>query len=127
MDKNKFIKIILKIDAFLKFVAICTFTFLSNLTWAEGRADHFTVKYVRADRSGKGYVVFDKPLANSPATCGTSHKSHLAFNTNTPGGQAILSLALTAHSTGKRIQAYGTGNCPTYGSVEDWNWGFIVK
>lgn len=110
-----------------KLITIFSLLFVSANTVAEGRANHFDVKYVRVDRNGKGYVVFDKPLANSPASCGVSHKNHLSFNASTAQGQAVLSLVLTAHTANKKIQAYGTNNCPDYGSVEAWNWGFIVK
>lgn len=110
-----------------RLILLFLFFTLPNLAQAEGRANHFYVKYVRVDKSGKGYVVFDKALAHTPNACGTSHSNHLAFDTNTPGGQAIMSLALTAFSTGKRIQAYGTNNCTIYGTVESWNWGFIVE
>lgn len=109
------------------FLLFCLGLFSTANAFAEGRANHYGVKYVRADRSGKGYVVFDKPLAHTPASCGTTHKNHLSFNASTAQGQAILSLALAAHTANKRIQAYGTGNCPDYGTVEAWNWGFVVK
>lgn len=95
--------------------------------FGEGRANHFKVELVRVDRSGKGYVKFDQALANSPSDCGSSHNKHLSFNTNTPGGQAILSVALAAHATDKKVQAYGTDGCSEYGTVESWEWGFIVN
>jgi hypothetical protein len=108
-------------------IIVFAIAFLAPIAaFAEGRANHFKVQYVRVDKNGKGYVVFYENLAQTPAGCGASHKRNLAFDTNTPGGQAIMSLALTAFTTGKRIQAYGTNNCTVYGSVESWNWGFIV-
>lgn len=99
---------------------------LSCNVLAEGKADHFKVKYVRVDKNGKGIVKFQKPLAGTPSSCGSSHNSDLAFNTNTEGGKAIFSIVLTAYTTGKKIQAYGTNNCDIYGVVESWNWGFII-
>ncbi len=94
--------------------------------FAAGDANKFMVTKVRVDKNGKGYIQFDTALVNSPATCST-HPSHLAFDTNTPGGQGILSLALTANSSGKRIWARGTGDCSIYGTVESWSWGYITE
>jgi hypothetical protein len=84
---------------------------------------------VRIDKSGKGYVKFKSRLISSQGlpTCGSSHPYHLAFNTNTPGGQAIFSIALTAKASNKKIWARGTGECGgTYSTVENWNWGYVL-
>ena len=95
---------------------------------AYGKANSFKVKFVRVDRSGKGYVEFDSNLvANPPACTQSSYQRALAFDTNTAGGAAILSVALAAQASGRRIIAYGTHGCDTYsGVMEDWNWGRII-
>ena len=36
-----------------------------------------------------------------------------------------MSVALTAHATGKKIAAWGTGTCDEYGLIESWNFGWI--
>ncbi len=109
-------------------LVFCLVVFLAvpSQGWAVGDANKYLVTKVRVDKSGKGYIQFDTALVNSPATCST-HASHLAFDTNTPGGQGILSLALTANSSGKRIWARGTGDCSIYGTVESWSWGYITE
>ncbi|WP_055022794.1 hypothetical protein [Shewanella sp. P1-14-1] len=89
--------------------------------------DKSTVEYVRVDVSGKGIVKFTKKLTNSPAGCGNGHPQHLSFNTNTAAGRAIMSIALTAHASGKTISARGTGGCGHYGTVETWSWGLVNK
>ena len=81
---------------------------------------------VRADKTGKGYIKFDKPLTGSPASCiAGGHERHLAFDLNTLGGQGVMSLALSALATGKSIRARGTGTCDIYSVVESWDWGYV--
>jgi hypothetical protein len=96
-----------------------------------GLADSFKVVTVRADASGKGYIRFDQPLRDSTypesLDCRASHPKHLAFDTNTPAGMAILSLALAAQATGKPVYATGKGECDVYGTVESWSWGRIEE
>ena len=84
-----------------------------------------TVNYVRVDQSGRGIVKFDDPKYGTLPSCGNSHPNHLAFDTNSPGGQAILSVALSAQMSGKRIWARGTEACSSYGTVENWNYGWV--
>jgi hypothetical protein len=100
--------------------------FISVNAYSVAHVSLFTVENVRVDKSGKGYVKFSVRLAGSPASC-SNHLNHLAFDTNTPGGQAIMSLALTAQSTGKKIYARGTNTCDIYSVVESWDWGYIVN
>ncbi len=86
-----------------------------------------TVDIVRVDENGWGLVRFTTPLGMQPASCIQNHPTHLSFDTNTDGGKAILGLALTAHSTGKRLFAGGTGTCEGYGIIEKWNIGWIIN
>lgn len=93
---------------------------------AVGVVEDATVIQVRVDKSGLGYVVFNKTLSETPASCIQSgFGSALAFNTNDAGGRAILSVVLAAQASGKKIKAVGTGTCTSYGVMEDWNWGAI--
>ncbi len=87
-----------------------------------------TVKSVRVDRNGWGMIEFTKPI-NTPAEChSTSYKSHFSFDTNTPGGKSIYSMALAAASSGKTITAYGTGSCSEYSNtVESMGYGHYYK
>ncbi len=100
--------------------------FAGNTAHAEGIANTLTVDNVRVDRSGVGYVRFTTPLISTPPACATTYPNHLSFNTNTPGGQAILSIALTAKASGKRIYAKGAGTCDIYTVVESWSWGYLA-
>lgn len=94
-------------------------------SWAVGQINAAEIIQVRVDRSGKGYIKFNSSLINTPASCIQSgYENVLAFNTNEPGGRAILSLALSAHASGKKINATGTGSCAVYGVIEDWDWGY---
>jgi len=84
------------------------------------------VTAVRVDASGIGMVVFDQPVSGAPASCRHSaYTNALAFDTNTPGGKAILATALAAKATGDTIAAIGAGTCNVFGGnwVEDWSYG----
>lgn len=83
---------------------------------------------IRIDQEGRGMVTFDQPIGNQPASCRHSaYTNALAFDTNTPGGNGIMAMAIAAKATGDTISAYGTGNCNVYlGSwVEDWAYGVV--
>ncbi|WP_422135465.1 hypothetical protein [Endozoicomonas sp. ALD040] len=110
----------------MKSIVLLVFvSIISVESFAKGVAEKFNVTAVRVDQSGKGYVVFDRDLIGQPAECITTYTNSLAFNTSTPGGQAILSLALAAKASGSPIKAVGTGKCDAYGVMEDWSYGFI--
>ncbi len=101
------------------------FTLYIQASYAEGVADNLTVYQVRVDQSGMGYVHFSSALTGTPATCASSHPKQLAFDANTDGGKAILSMALSAKMSGKKIYASGTGSCEGYNVVERWNTGYL--
>lgn len=93
-----------------------------------GKADRYNVVSVRTDQNGKGLVIFANDLVGSPASCiSNGFLRHLAFDANTPGGRAILSLAMFAQGAGKKIFAMGTGDCSVYGIVETWNYGWTLE
>lgn len=100
---------------------------LSNMALAAGKVTS-TVENVRVDRSGKGIIDFSTPL-ETPADCrNVAYSSHLSFDTSTPGGKAIYSMALAAASSGKKITAYGTGSCLDYANtVESMSYGHYHK
>ena len=65
-----------------------------SATAAAGYANS-QINFVRVDKSGKGYVVLVQAPTGTVAACrDTTYSKHLAFDTNTPGGRAILALAL---------------------------------
>lgn len=99
---------------------------------AEGIADSFFVVHVRADKTGKGFVYFDRDLEGTTPDCSTlerhpRHKTMLAFDLESEAGRAIFSLVLAAQMSGKRIWAKGTGDCTIDRTVEDWAWGHTVN
>ncbi|WP_062270576.1 hypothetical protein [Endozoicomonas arenosclerae] len=108
-----------------KFILLILFSFISIESYAKGVADNFKVSSVRIDNTGKGYVVFDRDLVAAPAECITTYTNSLAFDASEAPGQAIMSLALAAKASGSPIKAVGSGNCSTYGVMEDWLYGFI--
>lgn len=105
-------------------VMLCMASLIGSLAHAETRVTG-KVLQVRVDSSGLGFIRFDVPRGHAPAACGDSHNYHLAFNTNTNGGKGILSLALTARSTGQTLVAIGSGECSGYNVVENWSWGYV--
>ncbi|APD95710.1 hypothetical protein BM523_17865 [Alteromonas mediterranea] len=119
MNKSFFASFLLFIGCFLCLLPLDSF--------AIGTAYSYTVETVRVDKSGRGYVKFKEPLSGEPATCiNGNHDNHLAFDTNTAGGKSILSIVLSAHATGSKIHASGTGTCDVYGVVESWSTGWIL-
>ncbi|USH03699.1 hypothetical protein K6Q96_06820 [Grimontia kaedaensis] len=108
---------------------ICTFLLFCVVhpAFAIGTV-HGKVVAVRVDGTGQGMVEFDKPIAGTPPSCvHHAFKNKLAFDANTAGGQAVLSLALSAKAMGVEVEAYGLGKCGVYGGtyVETWNYGVM--
>lgn len=100
---------------------------ISYAAYAAGEVNGFTVQNVRVDKGGYGFIKFVEPLQGTPAACiSGGHDFHLSFDTNTSGGKGVLSLALLAQATGKKVQAKGTGTCDQYGVVESWGYGWTI-
>lgn len=102
---------------------------ISSQALAAGAIGSAKVINVRIDQDGKGMVIFDQPIAGTPATCvHPAYTNALSFNTTTGGGKAIMAMALTAKTTGASVTVYGTGACEIYGGahVEDWSYGVIL-
>jgi len=100
---------------------------LSQGVVAQGYANKFGVVYVRADANGYGIVNFDSPLEDAPASCINGHPSHMSFDTNTAGGKALMSVLLTAYSSGKKITARGTGACDEYNVIESMKYAWVSE
>lgn len=109
-----------------KILVFMILSIICSTSYAVGTAIGYTVQNVRVDKSGFGYIKFVQALQGSPATCISNHDFNLSFDTNTAGGKGVLSLALTAQATGKRIEAWGTGTCNEYGVVESWQRGWVL-
>jgi len=106
-------------------IGVLVFCIINTNVNAEGVADNLTVYQVRIDQNGMGYVHFTSALTGTPAACASTHSKQLSFDTNTAGGRAILSVALSAKMSGKKVYAKGTGSCEGYSVVERWSIGYI--
>ncbi|MCH2041491.1 MAG: hypothetical protein MK185_12735 [Saccharospirillaceae bacterium] len=99
-----------------------------SMTLARGLADSYDVDNVRVDKSGLGFVTFKSDLvANKEELpdCGKGYPRSLAFDTNTEGGKAILSMALSAKMSGSSLYAVGTNECSGYQVIENMSYGFL--
>ena len=97
-------------------------------SYAAGFIENAKVLDVRVDENGYGIITFDKVRTREPAACGNTYNSSLSFDTNTEGGKAILSIALSALVSGNEISAWGAGVCRQYTSlVETWTYGNIYR
>ena len=117
-------------NKFSKNIAVLALGLMSSEVFSVGLVNNFYVDRIRIDNDGKGYVRFTKELQGhdgEPAACAGNHPSHLAFDSNTAGGKAILSIVMTAQASSKKISARGTGACSIYTGVEDWHWGVIIN
>lgn len=105
-------------------VASLLFTTVAFARSDTGRA---RVVQVRVDSNGKGYVQFDRDLNNRPGCTDHKYRRMLAFDTSTPGGKSVLSLALAAKLSGTEVVAHGLGSCNVYsGVMEDWGYGSSI-
>jgi len=127
---NKFAPVLIRRSFFrvtaMRVIVLYMLMIFSGSVFCEGVADTFDVDFVRVDQTGFGYVEFKTNLVGTPASCTQSgYTKSLAFDANTAGGKAIMSLALAAKTSGRKILARGTGACAVYGVMEQWAWGLI--
>ena len=69
---------------------------------------------IRVDASGLGMMYFDKALTTPAACVPAGASSRMSFDTKTTGGQAILSLALSAKVSDVTVSVTGTNSCLHY-------------
>lgn len=98
---------------------------IANVAAAEGSFWDARISSIRIDSNGWGMVYFDVNAWGTRPTCMTSeHARAFAFNTNTPGGRAILAVAEAAKALDARMNVFGTGRCDIYSNwIEDWSYG----
>ncbi|MDR6985120.1 hypothetical protein J2X32_003777 [Rheinheimera pacifica] len=60
-------------------------------------------------------------MEGQPA-CRQQGNYHFAFDSETPGGSALLSAILSAHVAQKDIRISGYNTCTVYKGVEDLRW-----
>jgi len=99
---------------------------------AVSRAYHanILVKEVLVNRVGLGVIRFDvTELAGLAACAGSSaYKDAVLVDVNTKGGALMTSLALTAKTSGQRVNVYGTGTCALDpGIAEDADYIHIIS
>ncbi|WP_299003905.1 hypothetical protein [uncultured Shewanella sp.] len=108
-----------------KFAILAALFICINSAYAAGTVSKITngkINNVRVDANGKGIIRFNKDILNIANCTEEFYHSAFSFDVNTPGGQAIYSMALTAKAADKPIMAYGTGNCSEYtNTVESIN------
>lgn len=66
----------------------------------------------------QGYVIFYFEGARGPVPACATERYRFALNVSTPGGRAQLAGLLTAYTTGKSINVYGTGDCSYWADTE---------
>lgn len=96
--------------------------------YAIGSVRNAKIETIRVDNDGRAMVFFDQEIAGTPPPCvHEAYKRALGFDASSEGGKAVLSMALTAKTTGSSVTAHGLGICGTYGGsvIETWNHGFI--
>ena len=97
--------------------------FAWSATVSAGSVSSAKITAVRVDSSGFGMMFFDKPLTTPAACVPAGAVSRMSFDTKSPGGQAMLSIALSAQVSGKTVTVTGTKSCLQYTtSVESANY-----
>jgi hypothetical protein len=75
---------------------------------------------VGVDKDGIAYIKTDSATVagQTPAACSTQGYWQAAFNSATPAGQAMLSVALAAKLANASVRIVGTGACSVHPSIE---------
>jgi len=63
-------------------------------------------------------IQFDKEVVNKDA-CHTINANRMQFKGDSSMGSSLLSIALTAQSTQKKVDIYSTGKCTVYSGLPD--------
>lgn len=109
-------------------VIIITLVTLCNINLAHsGSVVNTTIIKIRVDNDGRAMIFFNTAVTPPAACSHTAYSSALGIDAATPGGQAVLSMALAAKATGAPVTAHGFSYCGVYGgsNIETWNHGFI--
>jgi len=113
----------------MKLIFTFLFSFLIiSQSHAIGHVSNVKVAKIRVDLDGRAMIFFSESIGGTPASCvHDAYKSAFGVDAATDGGKAVLSMALTAKTTGSLVTVYGMGGCGIYGGtvVETWNHGFI--
>lgn len=68
-----------------------------------------------------GYVMLytQKPATGAPPSCASQAIGVYVIDPNTAAGRAMIATAIAAHSQGRLVDFFGSGNCNYKGDVED--------
>lgn len=95
-----------------------TFAVLTLCAWSAvasaGSVVAAKITAVRVDSGGFGMMYFDKALTTPAACVPAGASSRMSFDTNTPGGQGILSIVLSAKVSDRTVNVTGTNSCLHY-------------
>ena len=84
--------------------------------YAVGVTQGVTVVNVDARSDGSFLVSFSQGITTPPPCA--AELNRMTGNASTPGGKAVLAVAMLAYSTGSTVFAQGTGACTEYSSIE---------
>lgn len=113
----------------MKYFLCLFFISVATTSFAIGTFNSAKITKIRIDGNGTAMIFFDRDKVGTPPSCvHTAYSRALGVDTNTDGGKAVLSVALTVKATGGSMTAHGLGVCGVYGGtiVETWNHGFIL-
>ncbi|MEP2103958.1 MAG: hypothetical protein ABJP02_17665 [Parasphingorhabdus sp.] len=88
---------------------------------AAGLWEPATITRISVNSGGTAFLRLDPISTNVgyvKAGCSTNGLWQVAFDASTPAGQAMLSLALSAHLSKKPVRVVGSGTCPANAGVE---------
>ncbi|MCP4599864.1 MAG: hypothetical protein GY847_04865 [Proteobacteria bacterium] len=96
---------------------------MTSQAFAAKRQGNALVSKVRVDANGFGIIALTdinwSPGKSTRIACVSStYANAIAFDTNTWGGQSIMSVALAAKLSGKRVTFVTQDECRPYGQVE---------
>lgn len=94
-------------------VALLSFGHVAGAQSVQGNG---RLSQVHVMRGGVVLFTSDGSRSQTP-TCHTM-PNRWAFDATTPAGQAMLSVILTAYSSGKRVDVHGTGLCSAWLDTE---------
>ncbi len=99
---------------------------MTSQAFAASRGGNALVKQVRVDASGYGYILlkdikWSPNAASAPSCVDSGYTDAIGFDTNTQGGQSILSAALAANLSGRRVQFSTKQLCAPYNVVQAAN------
>ncbi|GAA0464059.1 hypothetical protein GCM10009096_00650 [Parasphingorhabdus litoris] len=100
------------------FLAVLT---LATPATAAGLWEPATITRISVNSVGVAFLELDPGAPNTgyaKAACSNNGLWEVAFDASTPAGQAMLSLALSAHLAKKPVRVVGSGTCSANAGVE---------